>query len=272
MKSMIICIALLISANAFEASPVENAKIGVALYSFHKHTLEDALKMAQNSGVEYMEGFSFYKLGGSFGNKTMKDVSDEEIAQMKELFKAHHLSMTSMYVGDAKDVHEWKQYFESGKKFGIKYFVCEPPVSQLDLIDSLGAVYNIKIAIHEHSKQSGSIYWHPDSVLAAIKGRKNIGACADIGHWVRSGLDPVVCVRKLAGHIIGMHMKDVDPSNEDVDPGTGRINFDALFRELKRQKFAGYMQIECEHNMDNNLADVKKARQYYDAKIKATGY
>jgi sugar phosphate isomerase/epimerase len=38
---------------------------------------------------------------------------------------------------------------------------------------------------------------------------KRIGACCDTGHWVRSGLHPVECLKKLEGRILGFHLKDV---------------------------------------------------------------
>ncbi|MDB5012154.1 MAG: sugar phosphate isomerase/epimerase, partial [Daejeonella sp.] len=238
-------------------------KLGVALYSFNKHGLDKALTMAESSGVKYVEGFSFYNLGPDFKNKSMGDLDPEGMALMQRMLKEKGLTMSSMYVGDANNEQEWKKYFETARKLGLKYLVCEPRKDLLDMIDSLAGVYKIKIAIHQHVK-GGSIYWHPDSVLAATKGHKNIGACADLGHWVRSGLDPVKCLETLAGHVIVIHLKDVDKSGNDVDLGTGAIDFSRVVRELRRQKFSGIIDIECEHNMDDNLQDVKEAIDYFN--------
>ena len=56
------------------------------------------------------------------------------------------------------------------------------------LIDKLANEYNINVAIHDHPKPSH--YWNPEAVLKVCEGRsKRIGACADVGHWARSGLD-----------------------------------------------------------------------------------
>jgi sugar phosphate isomerase/epimerase len=238
-------------------------KTGVALYSFNQHSLDKALTMAAQSGVKYVEGFSFYNLGPDFGNRSMGDLDDVGMKKMQAMLKSKGLKMTSMYVGDANNELEWKKYFEVGRKLDLKYLVCEPRKDLLNMIDSLAGVYKIKIAIHQHVK-GGSPYWHPDSVLAATKGHKNIGACADLGHWVRSGLDPVKCLEALAGHVIGIHLKDVDKSGNDVDLGTGAINFSGVVKVLKKQKFSGYINVECEHNMDNNLADVKEALDYFN--------
>ena len=94
--------------------------------------------------------------------------------------------------------------------------VAEPPTNALDIVEKLCIEYNIKVAIHDHPK-GHSIYWNPEAVLAAIKGRTPLmGACADVGHWVRSGLDPVECLKKLDGHIIALHFKDLNKYGPDA--------------------------------------------------------
>lgn len=239
---------------------------GVGLYSFNHHSLTKALTMAKACEVKYVEGFSFHNLGPEFDNKTMGSLNKEETLVVKNILKEKGLQMSSMYVDGAKNVAEWKKFFEMGRELGVKYLVCEPPKAHLDMVDSLAGIYKIKIAIHEHKKGS-SIYWHPDSVLAAIKGHKNMEACADLGHWVRSGLDPVKCLKMLEGHVIGLHIKDIDKSNheDDVDMGTGSIDYPAVIKELRRQKFSGFAQVECEHSMEDNQEIVKNAVSYFTA-------
>jgi len=262
------------SANTQSSVTSTPWKTGIALFSFHRHPFTKAIEMADSSGVNYVEGFSFYKLGSAFHDSTMGRMNGEGITLMKKLMDEKGIRMSSMYVENAKNAEEWKKYFDLGKQFGLEYLVCEPPKEHWNIVDSLAGIYNIKIAIHEHAKGL-SAYWHPDSVLAAIKGHSNIGACADLGHWARSGLNPVDCLKKLEGHIIGLHLKDIDelgnPKAKDVNPGTGVIDFAAVVKELKRQKFTGYIQVECEHNLDNNLADIKEAISYMNgvnAKVK----
>ena len=53
--------------------------------------------------------------------------------------------------------------------------------------------------------------WDPNYVLSVVKDRDaRIGSCADTGHWVRSGLKPVDCLRILKGRIISSHLKDLN--------------------------------------------------------------
>lgn len=244
---------------------------GVALYSFNRFPFAASLEKADSAGVRYVEGFFFHKLGKEFNNKTMGAVSREDIIKMKQMMDKKGIKMKSMYVGGAKNVGEWQFFFDTAKELGMQYLVCEPEKNHWDMIDSLAGLYKIKIAIHEHSKGL-SIYWHPDSVLAAVKDHPNIGACADLGHWARSGLDPVKCLEKLRGHILGIHLKDIDEFNNtkanDVNAGTGVINFPGVVRELKNQNFNGLVYVECEHNMDNNLADVVQTIRYFETLAK----
>ena len=71
------------------------------------------------------------------------------------------------------------------------------------------------LAIHNHPQPSH--YWDVDTVLATCKGRsKWIGACADTGHWCRSGLNPVACCKLLEGRLINFHLKDVAEFDEYI--------------------------------------------------------
>ena len=241
--------------------------MGVALYSFNLFPFDVALSKADSAGVKLVEGFSFHALNGVFKDSTMGQISLYGVNKMKEMLDSRGMQMKSMYVSEAKDVNEWKGYFEKAKMLGMEFLVCEPDKGHWDIIDSLGGIYNIKIAIHEHAKSS-SIYWHPDSVLAAIKGHKNIGACADLGHWARSGLDPAKCLNQLKGHILGIHLKDINQFNnteaEDVIVGKGTINFSSVIKELKEQNFKGIIYMECEHKMSDNVADIIESIQYFN--------
>ena len=248
-------------------------KTGVALYSFHAHPFEVALAKADSAGAKYVEGFSFYQLGKKFNNVTMGNLSGEGLQKMKQMLDKRGLKMPSMYVEGAKDAAGWKKHFDMAQSFSMEYLVCEPPKAQWDMLDSLAGLYNIKVAIHEHSKEL-SAYWHPDSVLAALKGHPNLGVCADLGHWVRSGLDPAECLHKLQGHILGIHLKDVDEVNNlkanDVEVGKGVINFTDVINELKRQHYNGITYVECEHAWDNNMPDVKNALLFFKALVAKT--
>jgi len=265
----ILAVSFIGCAESSKKAQEQNAEwnIGVALYSFNRFSFADALNKADSAGVNYVEGFSFHNMGKEFNDKTMAAMTDEDISKLKEMLSAKKLEMQSMYVSGAKNEADWKYYFELAKAMNMQHLVAEPEKESWDMLDSLAGVYKIKIAIHEHTKGK-SLYWHTDSVIAAMKDHPNFGVCADLGHWERSGLNPVECLKKLEGNILGVHLKDIHQSNNpdanDVVIGKGVINFPAIIDEFKRQQFKGVIHVECEHKMENNLAEVIAGKKYFE--------
>lgn len=239
-------------------------EIGVALYSFNQFSFAEALDKSNKAGAEYIEGFSFHELGDEFKDRSILALSDEELVKMKEMIDEQGLRMRSLYAG-AESEMEWKKIFKIANILNLEFLVGEPDRKHWDFLNNLAGEYGIQIAIHQHAKGS-SRYWHPDSVLTAIKGRENFAACADLGHWVRSGLDPVKSLALLKGHLISIHAKDLDHFGEieanDVKIGNGVIDYEAVIDELNRQKFNGTVYVEAEHDWEDNLESVQFAVDY----------
>ncbi len=249
-----------------QPASIENMPVGVALYSFNRFPLPETLKKSKQAGVTLVEGFFFHQLGGEFGEKRIPDLADDEVTSLMKMIDDSGLTMESMYAG-GNTAAEWKSQFEIGQKMGLSFLVGEPEPELWDAIDDMAGQHGLKLAIHEHARGK-SIFWHPDSVLAAIEGHENFGACGDLGHWVRSGLDPVECLKALEGHLISIHAKDLDEFGNidanDIKLGTGVIDYPAVMAELKRQNFQGPIYVECEHDWEDNLEDVKYAVEYLE--------
>jgi sugar phosphate isomerase/epimerase len=257
------------TASADSANVTADWKLGVQLWTFRLFSQTEALAKVDSAGIKYVEAF----LGQPLDN-TSKDtfgikMSDAGRQKLKGLLQMHHIQMVAMGVTTPKNKEEWIKTFDLAKEFGLSYITSEPIKTQWDMVDSLAGVYNIKIAIHDHPKPNP--YWHPDSVLAAVKGHANIGACADIGHWARNGLNIVDCLKKLEGHIYGVHIKDIVTFDKtdaaDTVVGKGVIDFAPVFAELKRQNFKGMFSIEHESNWEHNLPDVIETVKFYNAQV-----
>lgn len=243
--------------------------LGVQMWTFNHFTFTEALDKVDSAGIKNIEAFWGQKLGGSLPGEFGAGMNADTRAKVKALLQQKGISITAMGVIVPKDKAEWIKAFELAKEFGLSYITCEPIKTQWDMIDSLAGVYNINIAIHDHPKPNA--YATPDSVLAAMKGHQHIGACADIGHWSRNGLDLVKSLQQLEGHIYGVHLKDIvkfnDPQAADTVVSKGVIDFPAVLKELKRQNFKGMLSIEHESNWEHNLPDVIFTKQYYDEQV-----
>ena len=249
-----------------------NLTLGVALWTFHNVDFPESLKMADSAGLKIVEANTFHKTGKELNDSLLGQLSPAGIEKLKGYAQQHGISFGSLYLGGGKTIEDWKNDFEKAKQLGVRFVTAEPPVDMWDSVDSLAGVYGLRVAIHEHWK-GVSAYWHPDSVLAAIKGHKNFGACPDLGHYPKSGVNSLDAVKKLEGHIIGVHLKDIaamnNPNLVDVRVGTGIVQFPEIFAELKRQKFNGIIYIERD-SVENpsNVASVIETVKYFNEKTK----
>ena len=251
-------------------SVTKDWKIGVQLWTFHEAgPFVTSIAKTDSAGVKYVEAYPGQPLGGDMKDTFGIRMSPESRAKIKQLLQSKGIQIVAMGVITPKTLDEWRQYFDLAKEFGLSYITAEPLKNQWDGIDSLAGVYGINVAIHDHPRPNA--YWHPDSVLAAIKGHAHIGSCADVGHWTRNGLDPVECLKKLEGHVYGVHLKDVDSAGNtkanDLVVGTGVIKFAPIFEELKRQQFKGMFSIEREGNWQNNVPDVINTVKFYNDQV-----
>jgi sugar phosphate isomerase/epimerase len=244
-------------------------KLGIQMWTFMKFSFSDALDKVDSSGIKNIEAFIGQKLGGGMQGSYGFDMSKETREKLKQLLHKKDIQIVAMGVIVPKNKAEWIKTFELAKEFGLSYITAEPIKSQWGMVDSLAGVYGIPVAIHDHPKPN--MYWSPDSVLAATVGHPHIGSCADIGHWARNGLNPVDCIKKLEGHIIGVHLKDVVKFNNPEAPDTlvskGVVDLPAVLAELKRQNFKGMLSIEHESNWYHSLPDVVFTKNYYDSLV-----
>ena len=244
-------------------------KLGVQLWTFHRFPFVTAIEKADSAGIRSIEAFPGQPMGGDYNDTFGIDMSADSRIKVKQLLQSKGMSLIAFGVVVPQSTAEWRKTFQFAKDMGIQYISAEPLKNHWDSIDRMAGEFGVRIAIHDHPTPNA--YDHPDSVLAAMKGRPNIYACADVGHWARSGLDVVDCLKKLEGRIIGVHLKDIKTFDktdaEDVRLGAGVIKFPEVFSELKRQNFKGMLSIENESNWDNNVPDVIHNREYFEREV-----
>lgn len=234
--------------------------VGFQAYSFNRFSFAEALEKGKSAGLKFVEAYPGQDIGGGIEGKTIFTMDDKTIADVKMLLNNYGIEIKSYGVVNGNSEEEWRQIFDFAKKLDIRAITTEPAEEYLDLVEELCEEYKINAAIHNHPKPS--LYWSPDVVLAALEGRsKRMGACGDTGHWIRSGLNPVECLKKLKGKLINLHFKDLNEKSmeaHDVPWGTGISDVPALLKELKRQKFKGIFNIEYEYNWLNSLPEIKQ--------------
>jgi len=261
-------------SNTSQTTTAVNAKdwkLGAALWTFHTVNFPQSLHKVDSAGIKYIEPNTFHSAGPELKDSMILQLSPEGIEKLKLMIAAKGLTCESIYIVGDSTINSWKKQFDIAKQLGVEFVTTEPPLNMWDGIDSLAGTYGIKVAIHEHWK-GVSHYWDTDTTLMAIKGHPNFYVCADLGHWPKSGVNPLDAVKKLSGHIIAIHLKDIaaynDPSLKDVPVGTGVVDFPAIFQELKKQGFKGHIYIERDaEDQPSNLSSVIRTVKYYNEQI-----
>ena len=240
-------------------------KLGAQAYTFKNFTFAEALDKLNQIGVSYVEAYPGQEIGGGIEGTMHYNMDAATQQKVKELLKSRGIKLVGYGVVSGKNEEEWKKLFQFAKEMGVEVITSEPNPEHLNFVNRLAGENDITVGIHNHPKPSR--YWNPDTVLTALEGRNNLGATADVGHWVRSGLDPVESLKKLEGKIVSLHFKDLNEKSReahDVPWGTGISNVEAMLKELKRQDFEGLFSIEYEHNWDNSLPEVEKSVRYFN--------
>jgi len=216
--------------------------LGMQCWTYRMLTTFETLERCQKFGIKYLEIFPGQKLKPDAATKVGPGMSDAEIADLLAKAKECGVKITNFGVSAIPmDEVGMKKHFEWAKKVGLEVLVTE--VTPNAALDKMSQESGIRIALHNHPNS-----WPADKVLAATKDlSKNCGSCADTGHWLRAGKNPVDNLKLLEGRVIESHFKDLNDKKSDVVYGTGVANVKAMMEELKRQGFKGTMIIEYEH-------------------------
>ena len=241
-------------------------RLGVQAWTFRDRTTFEAIAATARLGIKNIELYRGQKLSPDHGDlRVGTDLPARALEDLQAELARHGVTARSYGVVEpTADEAQTRALFELAKRLGLETITAEPKPDAFPLLEKLCAEYRIAIALHDHPKPAP--YWSPELVLAAIEGRGPLfGACADTGHWVRSGLVPVECLKKLAGRVRTLHFKDVKGAI-DRPWGLGAGDARGMLEELARQGFRGVISLEYEHGSGEPLErDAARCVAFFDA-------
>jgi sugar phosphate isomerase/epimerase len=246
---------------------------GCQIYTFKAFDVPTALEKIAAAGGKTVEFFPGQVLSKDDPKtKFDQNTTAEQRAPVKAKLKALGLTPVGFGVvsGLGKDEESARKVFEFCKDMGIGIVVAEPAENGFDTIEKLVKEFDIKMAIHNHPKKPTDRsyrYWDPEYVLSVVKDRDpRMGSCADIGHWVRSGVKPTDAIRLLKGRIFDSHVKDLDAFGvreaKDMVWGTGQSDLPAVLNLYAEQGFMGPLDVEWEKDWETSLPDVTKCLEW----------
>ncbi|MGE5293962.1 MAG: sugar phosphate isomerase/epimerase family protein [Solirubrobacterales bacterium] len=245
-------------------------RFSCGLYTLRDRSFYEAIEVIAGLGIQNVEPAFFLPLSKEQPDlKTSESLSPDQRKEMKKRMDDRGLKMASYYAPLEADTTAFRKVFDFAKEMGVETLVAEPPAEVIEPLDKLCQEYKINLGIHNHSEAAGSKYWRPENVLKVCEGRsKAIGACPDTGHYVRTGLDPSECLKKLDGRIITVHLKDVaemgNTNARDVPLGEGKANYTQVLQTLYAMKFRGLATIEYEHLSPQLVDDVAKCVKFVE--------
>ena len=232
-------------------------RMGIQSFSLREFDVEETLRHVHDLGLNYIE---FY--GGHFEpthDKGEITIVDRSLAESNVRIQAHGVNAFNA------DHERNKHLFWFARMAGIKTITADPAPEAFDSLDELVRQFDIRVAIHNHGP--GHRYDAPSDVLDAIEGRdERIGACADLGHFIRSGVDPIDATYQLGNRLYGVHLKDYDSAGVEATEtiiGDGVLDVQEFFDALNEVDFPadGALSLEYEQNPDDPIEDIREGLQ-----------
>jgi type 1 glutamine amidotransferase/sugar phosphate isomerase/epimerase len=245
-------------------------RLGIEAYTFHKYTLFEAIEKTAALGLPFMGGLSFQKVSDTIPRNFEPGLSDDELRQVRLKLDAAGVRMLTYYIQDIPgDEAGCRKVFEFGRKIGIETFMAEPKPEALGTVEKFCDAYDINVALHNHDQKASPVYWQPAGILKTCEGRsKRLGACADLGYWMRSGIDPVQGVRQLGSRLITVQMHDLHArgaDGHDVPWGSGVSNTEAFLKELHQLGIRPTMfGLEYSYNWLESMPEIAKCIAFFN--------
>ncbi len=242
------------AASAAAAEPAFS--LGMASYTFREFDLATALAWTARMELKYICLKSMHLPLES----TPAEI--EAIARQVREAGIELYGCGGVYMASETEVENAFAYAAAG---GIKVMVGVPDHPLLPLVERKVREYDIKLAIHNHGP-GDERYPTPESAFTRIRDMDpRMGLCIDIGHAMRSGIDPAEAARIYADRVHDIHIKDVSAASREgttVEIGRGVIDIPRFLRTMLQNGYDGILALEHEKDGADPLAGAAESIGY----------
>ncbi len=233
-------------------------RLGVASYSLREFPREYAIQATRELGTPYINIKSFH---------LPYELSPQELAQGRAEFEDAGLQIVgggtiTLQKDDDDDI---RGYFEYARSSGMPLMVIAPTAQTLPRIERFVKEYGIQVAVHVHGP-TDEHFPGPQDVLPVIEAMDpRVGVCVDLGHTARTGIDLVEVLEMCGPRALDIHMKDLRDLTSAASQcivGEGNMPVPAIFRQLEKMGYAGYVNLEYEIDAEDPLPGMKQSFAY----------
>ncbi len=193
--------------------------------AFPNSTFYDAIDQAAALGLPYIGASSAQTVSSNLTVKFGPQLTDAQLTEVRLKLESAGLRLVSYELGSMpEDEAACRRLFEFGRKMGIDTFIGIPRPEALATVEAFCADYGIGLAIRNLDRKTSTNYWSPERVLRACRRRSPlVGACVNVGAWMRSGVDPAEGIRLLKGRVRVVQVHDLNKRlrGHDVSWGIG---------------------------------------------------
>ncbi len=234
-------------------APEEKIRLGVASYSLRNLKRPQAIEAVKACGVTYVNIKSMH---------LPYTLSPEELAAARKEFDDAGLKVVGSGNNSLGNEKEIAQLFDYAKAARFPLLVIAPKPELLPAIEAAVKKSGIPVAIHNHGPED-KMFPAPSDALKLIKDMDpRVGLCIDVGHTTRTGKDVVQEIADAGARVLDMHMKDLkDLMKKDtqVPVGDGKMPVAEIFKQLVKQNYAGYVNLEYEIEANDPVPGMKKS-------------
>ena len=203
------------SAMRSSAGTILGWQVGVAAEPLRDLAFFEATEIVDRLGLANLEGSSTQKVNLEIPKNLAPTLAAGEITAVKDRLTVLNLRMASYRVPTiGPDEQAGRKLFDFARSLGVVTIVAERAPENLPLIDSLANEYNVSVAI------CGA---PPGMFEANSTLSKRVGACGDVGAWLREGVKPMDAIAQLKDRLLVLNLRDASA------PG-----IPALVREMYR--------------------------------------
>lgn len=238
---------------------------GLASYTFRAFGLEETLGFMKRLGLETISLKSVH---------LALESSPDEIQKAAEKIKAAGCDLYAGGVIYMRSEKEVEQAFSYAKVAGMRIIVGVPNHDLLDLVQKNVFDSDIRVAIHNHGP-GDKLYPTPESVYQKISGLDpRIGLCLDLGHTLRSAVDPADAAERFFDRLLDVHIKDVTAASAEggaIEVGRGVADIPKFLRTLLKLGYSGVVSLEYEKDEKDPLPGAAESVGYIRGALASIG-
>jgi len=236
--------------------PAEKIRLGVASYSLRNFKRPQAIEMVKACGTTYVNLKSMH---------FPYELTPEQMTAARKEFEDAGLQIVGSGNNSMTKEAEITKIFDYAVAAKFPLLVIAPHPDMLGKIEEAVKKTGIPVAIHNHGPED-KLFPAPSDAMKLIKDMDpRVGLCIDIGHTTRTGKDVVKEIADGGARVLDLHLKDLKDlknAKTQVPVGDGAMPIAEIFKQLVKQGFAGYANLEYEIDGNDPLPGMKKSFEF----------